>query len=89
MFVNPNMFVKPNIMTFIIVRHQEIDNNFNFTGNLKDTLHKTPAVNEKDINRWVFGWAEDWRYAVPTEIDNAKAEYFNPYVGEPNESTWN
>ena len=82
-------YIKIYFMTFIIVTHQEIDNTFNFTGNLKDTLHQTPAVNEEDINVWVFGWAENWRYAAANEIDNVTAEYFNPYVGEVNESTWN
>lgn len=83
------MYAKLNNMTFIIVTHQEIDKKFNFTGNMKDTLHKTPAVKEEDIDRWVFGWAENWRYAVEGEVNNATAEYFNPYVGEVNESTWN
>jgi hypothetical protein len=76
-------------MTFIIVTHQEIDNKGRSTGNVKDTLHKTPAVNRLDIDQWVAGWAEGWRYAAASEIDNATAQYFNPYVGEVNESTWN
>lgn len=73
-------------MTYIIIAHDEIDSKYELTGNTKETLHRTPAIDKDDIDRWVFGWALDWRYATPEEIALGNAEYFNPYVGEVNES---
>jgi hypothetical protein len=72
--------------TYIMVTHEELDAQYNLTGNTKDTLHLTPAIDRVDIDRWVFGWAQDWRYATSEEISLGNAEYFNPYVGEVNES---
>lgn len=72
--------------TYIIITHEEVDSKYNFTGNMKETLHFTPAIDENDIDRWVFGWALNWRYASSEEIALENAEYFNPYIGEVNES---
>jgi hypothetical protein len=86
------MYAKPNIMTYIIVIHEELDAKCYPTGNIKETLHRTEAVDRAAIDRWVFAWAENWRSIDASQITNeaAKAaEYFNPYVGEVNESTWN
>lgn len=74
------------MLTYIIITHEEIDRQYNLTGNTKETLHSTPAIDKDDIDRWVFGWALDWRYASSEDIALGNAEYFNPYVREVNES---
>jgi hypothetical protein len=50
--------------------------------------YKTHCLNREDIDRWVCGWAESWENSTIDEIDTKDFEYFDPYQGEVNESTW-
>lgn len=54
---------------------------------------KTNCEDYRDIAQWVnehFGSLNaEWSYSTREEIANNTFEYFNPYVGEVNESTWN
>jgi hypothetical protein len=81
---------KPLVMTHITITWKEIaDRTGDFTGNVVDVFYKTPATDPIEIANWINTWGEGWRYSTEEEIVNNKFEYFNPYVGEVNESTWN